>query len=76
MRWTTKDKIKEGTRRERSGFLLFPKKLWNISLQKSETRWLEKARWEEEFLGYGEVNPQMEYWVAGNWIEEKIISKE
>ena len=61
MRWIKK-KYKEGDLRERSGFLFFPKQMFNEQRQ-DETRWLEHAEWIERFLGYGEVNPNYEYWV-------------
>jgi hypothetical protein len=68
MRWIKKN-YKEGNMRERSGFLFFPKKMSNEKGE-DETRWLEHADWIEKFLGYGETNPNYEYWVDIQWTNE------
>lgn len=51
MRWSDIKKskqsnIKNGTIRSRKGFLFLPKKIGHI------TRWLEYAKWSEQFIWY------------------------
>ena len=51
---------KEGDKRIRRGFLIFPKQL------EYETRWLEVATWEEELKsGY-----EFSWWEATRWVDD------
>lgn len=57
MRWFQEQKLTAGTRRNNRGFLFLPKTI------KGETRWLEKATWEEAWVFDG---------VWGIWIWEPL----
>lgn len=68
MRFEHKPNPKEGETRTKKGFLLFPKRIGNV------TKWLIFAEWEEELtIGaeipeYGIPMP-FDYWKAVKWRE-------
>jgi len=58
---------KDWTKRERKGFLWFPKRISN------ETRWLEVAAWEEEVVHWvSAFTDERLYWTwrATRWLDE------
>ena len=52
-----------GERRFVRRFLWFPKRIGN------ETRWLESAAWNEEYI---ELNSGEKYWRAINWVDRTV----
>jgi hypothetical protein len=67
MRWKKKPEPKIGDRRIRARFLFWPKTILG------ETRWLEWAKWEEEYATrleywYG-FTYQEPYWIENFWMD-------
>lgn len=54
-------KLRQQTRKKKS-FLWLP-----MTIDK-ETRWFERAQWEEYYHAYSELNRDMNYWRAYKWI--------
>jgi len=63
MKWTKKIP-QEGDKRIRSGFLFFPKCIYDNQVTKKECRWLEHARWEQEYGHLGDEG----FWSDTRWI--------
>lgn len=64
MRWTFNTE-KLGNKRIRKGFLLFPKCMGN------ELRWLEHAKWEQEYVEYAEDSLRLYGWYNIKWLSEQ-----
>ena len=68
MQWEERkvERPKEGSLRERSGFLLFSRAV------NGKTRWLERGRWEEKYtiarVG-GSYGYEEGYWKATRWLD-------
>lgn len=62
MRWSSPEPTptRIGDRRKRKGFLLFPKRIDEV------TRWLETAEWEECLIPSGSGYLR---WVDGRWLD-------
>lgn len=58
---------KDGTKRERGGYLWFPKRIGN------ETRWLEAAAWEEEVMHWVSALTKKDLywtWETTRWLDD------
>ena len=55
-----------GNKRIKSKFLWFPLSINNI------TRWLEKAKWEEEYICYG-FTEDTYAWIPAKWLDIDLI---
>ena len=67
MRWNEKEQPNHGDTRIVEGFLWFPEKL------NGETRWLEKAKWEEKAYGVQRVLTKESAgtrWYPVRWIND------
>lgn len=67
-----------GTRRERKGFLWLPRIIGE------ETRWLERARWQERYVRWADVLPSSPVvgallgccWITEKWLNDDQTSEE
>ena len=62
----------EGDKRYNSGFLYIPKRIVNSDTMEVETRWLEKAIWEEELCAILTLTGVRGEWFPTRWVDNPL----